>query len=45
VAPGESASGECTILISDSDFIDILSGKLSGQKAFMEVQTYILVLR
>ena len=34
VAEGEAASPNCTVIISQEDFIDILSGKLNGQKAF-----------
>jgi putative sterol carrier protein len=35
VAKGEAASPNCTIRMGESDFLDLLSGKLNGQMAFM----------
>lgn len=34
VTEGEASSPNCTVIISEKDFIDILSGKLNGQMAF-----------
>lgn len=35
VAAGDSASPNCTVTMAESDFLDMLSGKLNGQMAFM----------
>lgn len=35
VAKGEASSPNCTVTIAESDFLDLLSGKLNGQMAFM----------
>jgi putative sterol carrier protein len=35
VSPGEAASPDCVVSISEGDFLDLLSGRLNGQMAFM----------
>jgi putative sterol carrier protein len=35
VAAGTAENANCTITAADSDFVDIVSGKLNGQMAFM----------
>ncbi len=35
VGEGENADAKCTITMSDTDFIDMVTGKLNGQMAFM----------
>jgi len=35
VAAGPATSPGCTITMSDKDFVDLVSGKLQGQTAFM----------
>jgi len=35
VAKGEAPSPSCTVTISEKDFIDMLTGKLNGQMAFL----------
>ena len=35
VAPGEAASPNCTVTMADGDFLDMVSGKLNGQMAFL----------
>ncbi len=35
VAAGEAASPNCTVTVAEPDFLDMLSGKLNGQMAFM----------
>jgi putative sterol carrier protein len=35
IKEGTAQSAGCTITIGDSDFIDIVTGKLNGQMAFM----------
>ncbi len=35
VAPGESGAPNCTVTMAETDFLDMLSGKLNGQMAFM----------
>jgi len=35
VALGPAKKADVTIIVADSDFIDMASGKLNGQKAFM----------
>ncbi len=35
VSPGEHASPGCTITVAGQDLVDITTGKLSGQMAFM----------
>jgi putative sterol carrier protein len=35
VGEGENQNAKCTITMSDSDFVDLVSGKLNGQMAFM----------
>lgn len=36
VTKGQGKKGDCTISIKDSDFMDMVSGKLNGQKAFFQ---------
>jgi putative sterol carrier protein len=35
VAEGEAPSPNCTITMAEPDFLDLLSGKLNGQMAFL----------
>lgn len=35
VAKGEAAAPSCTVTMAEGDFLDLLSGKLNGQMAFM----------
>lgn len=35
VEKGEASSPNCTVTMGESDFLDLLSGKLNGQMAFM----------
>jgi putative sterol carrier protein len=35
VGSGDKADAKCTITMSDSDFVDMVTGKLNGQMAFM----------
>ncbi len=35
VMPGDAASPECIVTVTEADFLDLLSGKLNGQMAFM----------
>jgi len=35
VAEGEAPSPNCTITIAEADFLDLVSGKLNGQMAFL----------
>jgi putative sterol carrier protein len=35
VSPGEAPSPDCVVTVSEGDFLDLLSGKLNGQMAFM----------
>jgi putative sterol carrier protein len=35
VTPGDAASPDCVVTVSENDFLDLLSGKLNGQMAFM----------
>ncbi|RLB54015.1 MAG: sterol-binding protein [Deltaproteobacteria bacterium] len=35
VGEGDNADAKCTITMADSDFIDMVDGKLNGQMAFM----------
>ncbi len=35
VAPGTAAAPNCTVTMAEPDFLDLLSGKLNGQMAFM----------
>ena len=35
VGEGENADAKCTITMADSDFVDMVDGKLNGQMAFM----------
>jgi len=35
VAEGESPSPNCTITMAEADFLDLISGKLNGQMAFL----------
>ena len=35
VAAGTKAGANCTIEMKDGDFVDIVTGKLNGQMAFM----------
>lgn len=35
VAAGEAPSANCTVTMAEGDFLDMLSGKLNGQMAFM----------
>merc|ERR1719473_1142590 len=38
---GKDDKGECTISMSDKDFVDLMTGKLDGQSAFMGGQLKI----
>ena len=35
VAEGEAPSPNCTIMMAEADFLDLVSGKLNGQMAFL----------
>ncbi|MBP2668231.1 MAG: Sterol-binding domain protein [Deltaproteobacteria bacterium] len=35
VAQGEAASPSCTVTMAENDFMDMVSGKLNGQMAFL----------
>ncbi|HSL91419.1 MAG TPA: SCP2 sterol-binding domain-containing protein [Candidatus Limnocylindrales bacterium] len=35
VSKGEASAPNCTVAMADNDFLDLLSGKLNGQMAFM----------
>ncbi len=35
VGEGENADAKCTITMTDADFMDMVTGKLNGQMAFM----------
>ena len=35
VAAGEAPSPNCTVTMAENDFLDMVSGKLNGQMAFM----------
>jgi putative sterol carrier protein len=35
VRAGSDANAKCTITVGDQDFVDIVTGKLNGQMAFM----------
>lgn len=35
VTKGEASAPNCTVAMADNDFLDLLSGKLNGQMAFM----------
>jgi len=35
VAPGEVSVPNCTVTMAEPDFLDLVSGKLNGQMAFM----------
>ena len=35
VAEGEAPSANCTITMAEADFLDLVSGKLNGQMAFL----------
>jgi len=35
VAVGDAASPNCTVTMAESDFLDLVSGKLNGQMAFL----------
>jgi putative sterol carrier protein len=35
VGEGENQEAKCTITMTDSDFVDLVEGKLNGQMAFM----------
>ncbi len=35
VSPGENEAAKCTVTMASSDFMDMVSGKLNGQMAFM----------
>ena len=35
VATGEASAPNCTVTMAESDFMDLVSGKLNGQMAFM----------
>lgn len=35
VRGGSDANARCTITVADTDFVDIVTGKLNGQMAFM----------
>jgi len=35
VAEGEASSPNCTITMAEADFLDLVSGKLNGQMAFL----------
>jgi len=38
---GKEVDAECTIAMSDADFVDLMTGKLDGQSAFMGGQLKI----
>ena len=35
VAPGDAASPNCTVTVAENDFLDMVTGKLNGQMAFL----------
>ena len=35
VAKGSGAKPDCTIIMKEQDFVDLMTGKLNGQSAFM----------
>lgn len=35
VAQGDAASPDCVVTVAENDFLDLLTGKLNGQMAFM----------
>ena len=35
MAAGEAPSPNCTVTMAENDFLDLISGKLNGQMAFM----------
>lgn len=35
VDEGEADSADCTVTMAESDFLDLISGKLNGQMAFL----------
>ena len=35
VGTGENPGAKCTIIMTDKDFVDMVTGKLNGQMAFM----------
>lgn len=35
VAAGEAASPDCTVTMAEGDFLDLVTGKLNGQMAFL----------
>jgi putative sterol carrier protein len=35
VAPGEAPSPDCTLTMAETDFLEMISGKLNGQMAFL----------
>ncbi|MBE0569139.1 MAG: SCP2 sterol-binding domain-containing protein [Deltaproteobacteria bacterium] len=35
VAPGDAPSPNCTVTVAENDFLDMVTGKLNGQMAFL----------
>jgi len=35
VKKGEHGKADCTVIMKESDFVDLMTGKLNGQSAFM----------
>lgn len=42
VTGNDEAKGECLIIMKDADFIDLMTGKLDGQTAFMGGQLKVI---
>ena len=35
VKKGEHGKADCTVIMKEADFVDLMTGKLNGQSAFM----------